>query len=531
MQISGKRQNSAGTQFGSGQLLQRWLAPLVLLFAVTILNLATLVRSPAPFVDDAWYANRAWALIHTGRPFGTLDAGVFDGYDGYWTFIPYFGAWILSLAIRLLGLSLYSVRVVSLIFGLTLLVALYVVGNQVGGLRTGLLAVSLTALSPAFLYSAHIARPDIMVAALGFAAVGLHVTDRGERLTVKSILSGLAIALAFELHPNGIIYAPTLAVLHLFDRGRRLLRTGRFWGFTAGVAVGLLIYASIHILPYPQTYLALTRSIYAPWRTPPILSLHPAGWLRSLGDTLVLLARANPWRAPLVVAAALSLLVKAPASERRLLGLFAAVVLAFAALVRHKLHYFAIELAPAADLVVVSFLAKLFGGSRVATQKAGPVAGLAFGLQAALILALLLAATATSLLPLFDNPMADYEAAVQRIGQAVPAEISLMGSQTYWIGFPERRYYSWENLKYYQHSVAGSTLTDAFDALRPDYLLIDAHLECFITDDGAEMSEYDRFLRLPKPELEAFLDRQAHLVTAFDTRSFGTVRIYQLDWN
>src|SRR5205823_14310562 len=98
-----------------------WLALAIFFAVVTGLGLFSLLRTPAPFVDEAWYASRAWSLIHTGRAFGTLDAGVFDKYDGYWTYFPFLGTWFQALAIRILGLSLFSVRLVSLAFGLALL--------------------------------------------------------------------------------------------------------------------------------------------------------------------------------------------------------------------------------------------------------------------------------------------------------------------------------------------------------------------------------------------------------------------------
>src|SRR3954451_23764640 len=66
-----------------------WLPFVALLAAVMGLHLATLLRFPAPFVDEGWNASRAWGLLHTGQAFGTLDAGLFDKYPGYWTYFPW----------------------------------------------------------------------------------------------------------------------------------------------------------------------------------------------------------------------------------------------------------------------------------------------------------------------------------------------------------------------------------------------------------------------------------------------------------
>ena len=496
---------------------------------VAVVNLWSLVRTPPPFVDDAWYANRAWALIETGRAFGSLDAGVFDRYEGYWTYIPWLHPWLLSLSIRALGLDLFSVRLVSLVLGLGLLVSLYAIGSHLGGAREGLVAVLLTALSSPFVYSSHVARPDVMVAAFGFGALALYVIDRGERLSIKSLLSGLAVAAAFEIHPNGMIYGPVIALLYLLDHGRRVLRVGRAWGFVAGLAGGLLLYAAMHVFPYPQTYLTLTRSVYAPWRTPPVASLDPGAWLRSFGQVLGLLFTASPLGFVLIVGAVVALARGRRRGQTRLLTLFAALVVAFAALVRHKLPYFAIELTPAAGLVVATFLVDLFhNGRRIAGERRGT--RLAFSSLAALVVLLLLAGAALALLPMLDDPMPDYRAVVDLVRRTVPAGRSLMGSQTYWLGVPHQPYYSWENLVYYQRCVPGSRLTDALQAQRPDYLLIDRHLEAFIVEDEGELTEYTRFLYLPREELEGFLARQATLVARLESRSFGTVRIFRIGW-
>src|SRR5438309_11148620 len=72
-----------------GKYVWLWLA--ALLVALTALNLLTLLRTPPPFVDEGWNASRGWGLLHTGRAFGTLDAGVFENYPGYWTYFPWLG--------------------------------------------------------------------------------------------------------------------------------------------------------------------------------------------------------------------------------------------------------------------------------------------------------------------------------------------------------------------------------------------------------------------------------------------------------
>ncbi|MDQ3930156.1 MAG: hypothetical protein M3328_13535, partial [Chloroflexota bacterium] len=93
-----------------------WLPATLVLGAVLVVSLLTLMRLPAPFVDEGWNANRSWALLHTGRPFGSMDSGVFERYPGYWTYFPLVAASIHAAAIAVLGPSLFAMRAVSLLF-------------------------------------------------------------------------------------------------------------------------------------------------------------------------------------------------------------------------------------------------------------------------------------------------------------------------------------------------------------------------------------------------------------------------------
>ena len=94
--------------------------------------------------------------------------------------------------------------------------------------------MALLATSAPFVLSSHMARHDIIVTALGFGAVALYMTGGKSSLTIKSVLSGLAIGLALDIHPNTLIFGPIMLTLFLLDYGKSIFRTGRFWGFTLG---------------------------------------------------------------------------------------------------------------------------------------------------------------------------------------------------------------------------------------------------------------------------------------------------------
>lgn len=502
----------------------------VALAAVAALHLLSLPRTPLPFVDDAWFACRAYAVARTGSSYSTLDAGVSDWFQGSWTCIPWLGSWLQSWSVRALGPTLLAIRLPSFFFGLGLLAALYSIGRSVGGARVGLLAALLAALSQPFVVSAHLGRPDVIVAAFGFAAVALYFGDRASGLSPKSVLSGLAVGLAIEIHPNGIIYGPAILALYLVEHGRALLRVRRFWGFTLGLAAGLLFYVALHILPYPVTYFALNALVYGPTHTPPVLVPGPWVWLRSLGDMLGQLLLANNWWVPLLMGALVSLVRRRSPADRRLLTLFGAVMLSYAELVRHKHPFYAILALPAGHLLLALLLERMIQRISVAARRRGPGARLAVALRMGGIL-LLLAGAFRNMYAIGENPTPDYERTMSQVAASVPAGASVMGPQTYWFAVPDHVYLSWEQLVYYRRYRPGSDLADAFRALRPDVFIIDRAVEDFaVADDPSELTRYGRFLHLPKAQLDAFLAQQAELSATVETATFGYVRVYRIRW-
>lgn len=495
---------------------------LVALFiAVIIVHLWSLMRFPLPFVDEAWFASRAWGFIHTHRNFGTLDSGVFDRFEGYWTFFPWLPTWFQSLALRLTGVPrLFPVRMVSLFFGLVLLGAVYAIAHRLGGWRLGFLGVLLVSTSWAFSYSAHLARPDIIAAALGFIALALYVNNCSLRRWMCS-LSGLCVGLAFEVHPHSAIYGLALAALFFVRWRRSLFRQHAFWYFLGGVGVGLVFYAALHILPYPQTYFALTRLAFGPTHTPPLLTLDLGTIIKSGEDMGRLLIPTYHVLAPLFVGAIIVLCKQRSQDARILVVLNGFLIAGGVLLIRNKAPYYAILFTPAIDLLIASLVLKV---SRQ-PWRGSP----ANYISRVLVWGGCLAGIALNLSLLRYDYRGVYQAVQKRIDEAVQPGESIMGPQTYWFGLYEHSYYSWEGLVYYRRYAPGSTVDDALREFHPDILIMDTDWGSNVLDQPGD-SPYSRHLWLPRQEMEAFLDRWADLVVEFDGAAYGQVRVYRIAW-
>jgi 4-amino-4-deoxy-L-arabinose transferase-like glycosyltransferase len=524
------KQRDVGTaaRVWSAERITTWFLLGVMLVASFVMGVLTLMRTPLPMNDEAWNAARAWQLIQSGRAFSSLDSGVFDRFDGYWTMFPWLGVWFQSLAVRALGLSLESVRMASLVFGMVLLVAVFAIGNRVGGPRVGLLSVLLLSLSRSFIYSSHLARYDVMVAAFGFGAIALYLYDRGTNGWLKSLLAGLAVGLAFELHAYGAIFGPVLLVLLLIDHGWSIVRARRAWAFGVGVLGGLAFYVAMHILPYPQTFATLQGLAFGATHTPPLLTFDPGIWLGSLADTARLFLDYSRWRIPLIVAALIFFWRWRSTPGSRLVVLFLALVLTFAALIRNKTWFqYAILIFPSVDLVVAAFMVALW--DRLA--RVGSSVRVWPYLRIGLMLLLLAAAILPGQRRILANHVEDYEVTLSHVKAAIPAGSVVMGPQIYWFSMPEERYLSWEGIIFYERYAPGSTTEQSLQALHPDYFIIDGPIERFLWGEkGLSMSAYAQPLHVPQEELMGFLNRRAQLVSTVETETFGNVRIYKIDW-
>jgi len=508
-------------QPGASCAARRWLV-VALAGAVAALHLWSLLRFPPPFVDEAWFGARAWALLHTGRPFSTLDAGVFDRFAGYWTCFPLLPAWCQSLGLRLFPTpELLAVRGVSLLFGGILLVGVYFSARRLGGPALGGVSALLTALSWPFFLTAHLGRYDIMAAALGFGALALYLNNGAGRWWLD-LLTGLGVGLAFEFHPHSAIYGPALTTLYFLDMRWAMFRRARWWCFVAGALGGLAVYAALHVLPYPATCAAIQRLAFAPTHTPPLLTLDPAVLLRSVAEMGRLLVSSYQPLLPVILCAIVALAGQRSAAGRTLLGLNGAFIGGAILLIRNKLWFYAILFTPALDIAVAAFLLRLLRPPWRRRVRDLLGRALALGLCVG-SLALNLSALRTDYGELFRSAQARVEAAVR------PGD-TIMGLQTFWFGLHDHVYYSWEALVYYQRAAPDSTVEEALAAFRPDLWITDSAVELSISDEARDDSPYSQHLRLSRRELDAVLRQRATLAVDYDSGYYGQVRVYRIEW-
>ena len=124
---------------------------------------------------------------------------------------------------RLFPFSLFTMRALSIMWGLVALVAWFIIVHRLSGnINTAVLAFALIAVDYVFMTQASIGRMDMMCAALGFLALATYLALHERRLMWAVIASQSLIVLSGLTHPNGILPLFAVAFTAVFCDLRRL---------------------------------------------------------------------------------------------------------------------------------------------------------------------------------------------------------------------------------------------------------------------------------------------------------------------
>jgi 4-amino-4-deoxy-L-arabinose transferase-like glycosyltransferase len=203
----------------------RGLVLLLLLFALAA-GFAGAAR--APWWDEAAFADSAYNLAFHGKFGSTTWLPLlpmhpdFPHMNQYTFWMPPLYSVTLAGWFAAFGFSILSMHLYSLIWGVVLVTAVYVlVVSMLGQEQPTLFAAVLTAVNSSVLYSSSTGRPDVMSAALGTAALAAYTALRNRDFSLSIIISWLFGALALLSHPLGLIHISVLLIaIVLLDRKR-----------------------------------------------------------------------------------------------------------------------------------------------------------------------------------------------------------------------------------------------------------------------------------------------------------------------
>ncbi len=163
---------------------------------------------PVPDDDEAFFANPALNLLHQGN-FGSSTLAGLLGFDPVTLWFPPLQSLTLVIPIKLFGLQLWSIRLMSVLWGLLTLVALFRTGVLLGMERkAGLLFLLFLGTDFSFLNLARLARDEALLGFLDSAMLlclaRASLSNRRTPLVIAGILAGLS----FLTHPLALFSLP-----------------------------------------------------------------------------------------------------------------------------------------------------------------------------------------------------------------------------------------------------------------------------------------------------------------------------------
>ncbi len=195
---------------------------IVLFLALTIGSSLT----HRPQVDEGMFASPAFNLAYHGH-FGTT---IFDMEVSNLTRIDQRTYWVMPLfllnvatSFKVLGFSLFAMRLVSVFWGLILLAAGYFIVLKLSENKfTAVLGMFLIACNYTVLDTASSGRMDLMSASSGFAGIAAYLLLRESNLSRAVFLSQLLVCASGLTHHNGIMAFAGLIFLTFYFDFRRL---------------------------------------------------------------------------------------------------------------------------------------------------------------------------------------------------------------------------------------------------------------------------------------------------------------------
>jgi hypothetical protein len=413
--------------------------------------------------------------------------------------------WTSALSFRLFGLSVWSGRIVSMLWGAVLLVGVFLLGRRLSGTMAGVIGMVLVAMSQPFLVSTHIVRPDIVVAAL--VVFALYLAESGVRRDAwpLHLLAGLLLGLSFDVHPNTIAFMPMVGLVYVIRYGKQVVRSRSVGIFLGGIAIGALIYIGYRVLPDPKHYFdAFSYWVGVDKRPPSLRS--PGQMLQAEISRFTSYFEGRSIEIAVVALGLIGSIVRL-ALKKRPEPLFPGLVIAFAVftvLVSSKTEYYMILFYPPMLLLVARELASI------------PWPRAWIGLAGALVILWLLVAPMgfdDNIQDILDAEVdfqdRDYAALIDEIRNDIPEEASILGPPVYWPGLWDHPYtdvFVWERVR----AERSSRFAEFARGINPDYVVLDVK------------ARYEVFRDSPR-----FMDEYAQLVSTIRHVGYGRVEIWK----
>ena len=209
-------------------------------------------RIPAfPTDDDGAYAAAGYQIWQTGKP-GVPGYKTVAGMGENIYVLGHIGAMVQGVFTSLIGVDVANALWPSFLVGVASLAALFLLGKELWGVKTGLLAALLFSLSGIFFSASHSARPDLLVTLFLLAAFWLVASSPTEAPFFRLFLAGMVMGFSGDVHPNGFLLAPLPLVFWVLAKKPTWNQLWRgILLYALGGLIGIIYWLARHY--WPQT--------------------------------------------------------------------------------------------------------------------------------------------------------------------------------------------------------------------------------------------------------------------------------------
>ena len=270
----------------------------VALGGLLLFHYISLLDYPVPSCDEAFYGRSALKFVDAsvdGERWPATDMSFFLFHGrGYWL--------ALSTAFSLLGTTLFAARMVSLIGLILLVVSTFFVGKLYVNRNVGLWSSGLVGAAWLSMHSGHLARPDMLAAAVGAASVAWAKYALDSRRWWYFLFLGVLLLVQIEIHPLPVhLWLPILLMVAGYSFRKKL------WSPLGATLLGMLTAGAIVLLGrYGTETMVFLRGLI--WTEDEILvefirgssSAGGINWLDSASNFLRFWWESYAWLAPFV---------------------------------------------------------------------------------------------------------------------------------------------------------------------------------------------------------------------------------------
>lgn len=216
----------------------------ILLFIYFLVNISFLTHFPFVHSDESWLSGLSRNILET-KNFSSTET-FFDLYPRNPHALKIIFHSIQIIFIKLLGYNVFSVRLISLLFGSLTLYYFYKLCYEIFHSKTkSTIASIFLAIDIQFIYASHFARQEIVILFVYIYAMYFFYKNIDKHNIKQDLILGCIIGLSIGIHPNSFIIALPFVSIYLYH----MLFTKKLKLESLIIySITLLVFASVFVL-------------------------------------------------------------------------------------------------------------------------------------------------------------------------------------------------------------------------------------------------------------------------------------------